>query len=299
MNTEESTVCPLNSAVILDGRKLRDARTGALKKEFSAFLEKPVLVIIQVGDLAESDAYIRQKVKFGELLGVPVIHKKFPDSIDEKVLIEAIRTLNHDTAVKGVIVQLPIPSRFSTQKIIDEIDQVKDVDGLTLNNKKRFEGGDKQAVVPATARGVLTLLRGYHIPVSGRKVTVIGRSTLVGSPIATLLSREGASVTTCHRGTEKIPEKAKGADVLIVATGNPHLVTKEYVSPEQTVIDVGINSIEGQKLEEEIPSRKIVGDVDFEGVKDIVGAISPVPGGVGPMTVLSLFENLKDACRRS
>jgi methylenetetrahydrofolate dehydrogenase (NADP+)/methenyltetrahydrofolate cyclohydrolase len=118
---------------------------------------------------------------------------------------------------------------------------------------------------------------------------------LVGAPIATLLLREGATVTVCHSQTENVPEKSRTADILIVAIGRPHFVTKDYVSSGQTVVDVGINSVQGEKLEEEIPKRRLVGDVDFEGVKDIVGAISPVPGGVGPMTVLSLFENLIDS----
>jgi len=281
--------------VILDGRKLRDIGCARLKAEIDKSGTKPTLVIIQVGDVAESSAYIRQKKKFAEKIGALVHHKQFPDSVSQAELIAAIGKFNHDSSIHGVILQLPVPARLDKQKIIDTIFWEKDVDGLTSFNKKMFESGDKRAIVPATARGVLSLLRGYGISVSGKRVTVIGRSALVGAPIATLLSREGAAVIVCHKGTEDIPGKSRAADILVVAAGSPHLVTKDYVSPGQTIVDVGINSVFGEKLEDEIPRKKLVGDVDFEGVSGVVGAVSPVPGGVGPMTVLSLFENLKDS----
>lgn len=289
--------------IILDGRKLRDLGVDRLKAVIEKSGKKPTLAIIQVGDLSESNAYINQKKKFAEKIGAVVTHKQFPDDVSEQTLISEIEKLNGDSSVSGIIFQLPVPARLDKQKIIDAIVLEKDTDGLTSENKKLFEAGDPRAVAPATARGVLSLLRGYDIPVYGKKVTIIGRSALVGAPIAVLLKREGAEVTVCHRGTSDISGKCRTADILIVSAGNPLMVTKEYVSPGQIVVDVGINSIEKtesdpvsvEKLEYEIPKRRIVGDVDFDAVKNIVGAISPVPGGVGPMTVLSLFENLVSA----
>jgi len=281
--------------LILDGRRLRDAGILRLKEKIEGGDTKPTLAVMQVGDLQESNAYIEQKRKFAEKIGAGFMHLKFPEDVTEAILIAEINKLNENKAVQGIIVQLPIPKHLDKNIIIDSISTAKDTDGLTSANKKLFEAGDKRAVVPATARGVLSLLRGYGVEVKGKKAAVIGRSALVGAPIATLLLREGATVTVCHSQTADVPAKTSVADILIVAIGRPHFVTKEYVSPGQIVVDVGINSIQGEKLEEELPKRRLVGDVDFEGVKEIVGAISPAPGGVGPMTVLSLFENLLDA----
>lgn len=299
MNPPE-TAKEKNKAVeplLLDGRALRDARIIRLREAVAKSGTRPTLAILQVGDLEESRAYIDQKKKFAEKIGAIMLHKKFPEDIGEHALVDSVNELNRDASVNGVIVQLPIPEKLSKQKIIDAIAISKDVDGLTSTNKKLFMAGDKRATVPATARGVLSLLKGYGIAVSGKKVTVIGRSQLVGAPIAVLLASEGADVTVCHRETEGVPEKSRSADILVVAIGVPRFITKEYVSPGQTVVDVGINLVTGEKLEDEIPKRQLVGDVDFESVKSVVSGISPVPGGVGPMTVLSLFENLLDAAK--
>lgn len=279
---------------ILDGKVLRDAGILKLRTAINSSATVPTLVIIQVGNLSESNAYIEQKKKFAEKIGAIVIHQKFPETVEEGELLKLIGGFNHSGDVHGIIVQLPIPTRLAKQLIIDAINIEKDVDGLTTQNKKLFEAGDRRAVVPATARGVLSLLRGYGVEVAGKKVTVIGRSALVGTPIATSLAREGATVIVCNRTTIDIPSKCKSADILVVAVGSPRFITKEYVSLGQIVVDVGINSVSGEKLDEELPKKILVGDVDFESVKGLVGAISPVPGGVGPMTVLSLYENLCD-----
>ncbi len=294
MMKREQTSKP--EAVILDGRKVRNALVPAMKEGLEKSGAKPTLVIIQVGSLEESSAYIKQKKNFAYTIGAIVAHKQFPDRVSEHDLIATINELNVDRAVHGIILQLPIPPHLDKQKIIDAIALSKDVDGLTSENKKRFEAGDRSAVVPATARGVLSLLKGYGISVKGKKATVLGRSALVGAPIATLLAREGATVTVCHSETLNVPEKSREADILVVAIGRPRFVTSEYVKVGAVVVDVGINSVSGEKLEDEIPKRTLVGDVDFESVKTLASAISPVPGGVGPMTVLSLFENLVSAC---
>lgn len=280
--------------LILDGTSLRDSSVKSMREMILKNGKKPLLAIIQIGKLASSNAYIDKKKEFAEKIGALTRHIIFPDTVLESELIAEIEKLNKNSSVHGIILQLPIPANLDKQTIIDAVDILKDVDGLTSENKRRFEAGETGAIVPATARGVLSLLKAYGISIRGKKVTIIGRSALVGAPIATLLRREGASVTVCHSQSADIPGKSRSADILVVAVGKPSFVTKDFVSPGQVVIDVGINSVIGEKLEEEISKRKLVGDVDFNSVKDIVGAISPVPGGVGPMTVLSLFENLLD-----
>jgi methylenetetrahydrofolate dehydrogenase (NADP+)/methenyltetrahydrofolate cyclohydrolase len=217
--------------LILNGRVLRDQGIIRLAKKISESGKKPTLAILQVGDLAESKAYIEQKRKFAEKIGAGFVHKQFPNDVNEESLIKEISELNHNPQINGVILQLPVPQHLDKQKIIDTIILAKDTDGLTSENKKLFEAGDSRAVIPATARGVLSLLNGYGISLSDKKVTVIGRSALVGGPIAVLAKRKGATVTVCHRGTEDIPGKCRQADVLVVAVGQPKFATKEFVSP--------------------------------------------------------------------
>lgn len=264
---------------ILDGKIIRDETIIKLKNEVESFSIKPVLAIIQVGDLEESNKYIKSKKVFGEKIGAEIRHVKLADNISEVDLISEIQKLNNDEKVWGIITQLPLPSALKEKqsKIIEEIDPKKDVDGLTSQSK----------FTPATARGILNLLDYYKIDVNEKKVVVMGRSNLVGRPTAKALVARGAKVTVVHSQTENPKEITKAADILIVAIGKASLVDETYVSPEQIVIDVGINMQDG----------KLVGDVNFEKVKDIVLAITPVPGGIGPLTVASLFENLVETHR--
>ena len=348
-------------AQILDGRIVRDKIAEDLKKEISRLRVKSrdskcKLVIIQVGDLPESNTYIRQKVLFGEKIGAIVEHIKLPENISQEDLISQISTLNSQLSTHGIIVQMPIPKHLDKDKIVDTINPVKDVDGQTSTNIKllfvgsshysssrRREVTDKNIIdskvssryartitndgyVPATTKGILTLLDHYKIPVAGKNVVIIGRSSLVGKPTALALLNRDATVTICHSKTRNLAQVTRNADVLIVAVGKPKLITKEYVSKEQVVVDVGINVIADRlttndkrlkpsfakvfdpeasdrramegKPETEPSDRKLVGDVDFENVSQIVKAISPVPGGCGPMTVASLFQNLLEAYNR-
>ena len=282
--------------IILDGRKLRDKRKQKLVRYIKEVNNVPTLAIVQVGQNPESSAYIEQKKLFGKSVGSYIVHKKFPEDVALDNLHQTIDEYNQDKKISGIIVQLPLPENFNQQEVIDWIDPAKDVDGLTSENTKKLLEGSPR-FIPATAKGVATLLKEYGIDVSGKKVTVIGRSALVGRPTAEILKRQGATVTVCHRGTVDIKEKTIGADIIVVAAGHSHLVTDEYVCEGQVVIDVGINTLSGEHFDEEIPGKKYVGDVDFEKVSKKVAAISPVPGGVGPMTVLSLFENLIEAHR--
>jgi methylenetetrahydrofolate dehydrogenase (NADP+)/methenyltetrahydrofolate cyclohydrolase len=277
----------------LDGKAVREAtrsRLSALVKQHG----KPIiLAIIQVGDRADSTAYIKQKKLFGESIGVTVRHEQFSETVSEQEVVSVIEKLNKSEEIQGIIVQLPLPETLDAHTIIETILPSKDVDGLTgANLKLLFE--NRPGLIPATARGVLSLLDFYNIEISGKHVVIIGRSLLVGKPLALSLLSRNATVTVCHRRSGDLIPYTKAADIVVVATGVPGLLTKDHVKEGQVIVDVGINVITSvtEKLVEEIPARKLVGDVDFEAVEKEVAWISPVPGGVGPTTVAALFENV-------
>ncbi len=272
------------SAKILSGREVRDSLVPTLRdRVFRLKTEKgivPLLSIIQVGDRPDSTSYIGAKKRFAEKIGVLCRHLKFEESISEDEFLSAIKKENEDVAIHGIIVQLPLPAHINRENIIQAILPSKDADGLTGKCPK-------PSVIPATARGIRDLFRHYSIELKGKSVTVVGRSILVGKPIAELCNNEGAKVTVCHSGTIDLAKETKDSDILIVATGKPHLIGPDHVKEGQIVIDVGISKdLEGL----------IMGDVDFDRVSQIVSAITPVPGGVGPMTVCALFLNLLDLC---
>ena len=253
-------------------------------------MQKPTLAIIQVGKREESNAYIARKKKFGESIGASVLHEQFEENVSTEVLLSKIARLNADASVHGIIVQLPLPPALDKTRIQNAILPRKDVDGL----------GEASAHIPATARGIAELLAFYGILVRGKKVAVLGRSALVGAPTAELLQKKGAKVTVCHRDTPNTKEITRASDVIVVAIGNPHLIDASYFRDDRTqvVVDVGVTAVRKEgfvRLEEEIGKVMLKGDVAFESVKDKVSAISPVPGGVGPMTVAALFENLLDS----
>lgn len=271
--------------LILNGKEVRDVLMKELSETIQTFETVPTLVIIQVGDRADSTSYINQKKIFAEKIGAKVIHKHYTDPVSQEEVLEDIKHFNKDIHIHGIIVQIPLPSTLNKDILIEAINPAKDVDGLTTTNANYLLENSPKAIVPATTRGILSLLKYYNIPVEGKTVTVVGRSNLVGKPTAIALSNKKAFVTVAHSLTENLKSVCVQSEILIVAIGDPLFITKEYVKPGQVVIDVGINTL----------NSKLVGDVAFEEVKDIVTAITPVPGGVGPMTVLSLFQNLVDA----
>lgn len=274
-------------AQILDGRIPRDQIILRLKKRVQLLNPKPALAIVQVGNRAESNAYIKQKKIFAEKIGVVVKHLQLASNISERSLLEKIKKLNKDSSVHGVIVQLPISEHLNELDIIKAINPQKDVDGLTPGSK----------FVPATAKGILSLLDFYEFKLKGARAVVVGRSMLVGKPTALALLNRDVTVTVAHKQTKNLKEVTKTADILVVAIGDPKFIDSKYVKKGQVVVDVGINT-KKLSLKEEIATGKsqvLVGDVNFEKVKGIVRAISPVPGGVGAMTVASLFENLVEA----
>jgi methylenetetrahydrofolate dehydrogenase (NADP+)/methenyltetrahydrofolate cyclohydrolase len=263
--------------ILLDGRKAREHYISLLQKRISELSFTPCLVIIQIGNRPDSDAFIKAKKSFALKIGVKEIHAQLPENANEAEVISIIQKYNEDASVQGIIVQLPLPKHLNPDKIIEAIAPTKDTDGLTLDHIS----------MPATARGVKELLEFYNVSLPGKKVTVIGRSKLVGTPIAEMCEKENAILTVCDSKTADIPEKARGSDILVVAIGKKNFIDESYVKPGQVVVDVGITRDEAGML---------VGDVDFLKVSSIVEMITPVPGGVGQMTVLALFENLIDAC---
>lgn len=274
-----------SNMIILDGKKLNKEISTILKKKIASFPTSPKLNIIQIGDNSASNVYIKRKIKYAEEIGAKVEVINFPSDILESDVIQLINKANEDKQVNGIIVQLPIPENLNLSKIINEISPAKDVDGLTAKNIYKLVCNDPSGLVPATARGVVTLLQKNNIEISGQKVLVIGRSLLVGKSMALYFLNQNATVTICHSQTKNLKEHTKNADIIVVATGNPGLLNDEIIGENQVIVDVGISIVEG----------KIFGDADIVE-EDKIQAISPVPGGVGPMTVASLFENLVQTC---
>lgn len=282
---------------ILSGNIVRDIRLIELVKEFSEIKPAPELAIIQVGDRPDSAAYIKAKILFAEKVGVIAHHIHLPDSSAQDDVISEIKKCNENQLIKGIIVQLPLPSRLDRDAIINAILPRKDIDGQTAFNVQCLHEGRPDAIVPATARGIKELLSYNKIDIKNKKVTVIGRSALVGTPVAQVFAHDGAAVTVAHSKTLDLTKETVPADVIIVAVGKPRLISAEHVRSGQVIVDVGITREGEVGLDYK---AKLVGDVDFEAVSKAIGptgAITPVPGGVGPMTVLGLFENLLDASR--
>jgi len=282
--------------ILLDGRKVRDEIAMTLQRKIEACLSKPELAIVQIGDRKESASYIQQKKIFGERIGVVVRHRILPVSVSDNEVTEEIRKLNADNSISGIIIQLPLPDSLNRQRLLDVITPMKDVDGLGSENVSA-RGRSVPYLWPATARGIMELLDFYGIAVQGKKIAVLGRSDLVGKPTAEILRSRGALVSVCHSETHDTASITRESDIIVVAIGKPHFIGASYTRDDKTqvVVDVGITAVKdggAVRLEEEIPRKRILGDVDFEAVKDRVAAISPVPGGVGPMTVAALFENL-------
>jgi methylenetetrahydrofolate dehydrogenase (NADP+)/methenyltetrahydrofolate cyclohydrolase len=272
--------------ILLDGRIARAHYLPLLIERIKGLSFTPCLVIIQIGNRADSDAFIRAKKSLAQKIGVKEIHIQLDEKVTQSEVLDVIYKYNKDKDVQGIIVQLPLPLHLNTETIIDSIDPKKDVDGLTPLNIKRLVDGHEEAIIPATARGIRQLCRFYNIDFFGKKVVVVGRSTLVGKPVALMCLNENATVVVCHSKTKNIENETKNADILVVAIGKKHFINQKHIKNGQIIIDVGITRNE----------EGLHGDVDFHKVKDIVEMITPVPGGVGQMTVLSLFENLVDAC---
>jgi methylenetetrahydrofolate dehydrogenase (NADP+)/methenyltetrahydrofolate cyclohydrolase len=270
--------------MILDGKKEAALLREEIKKEITALKEKynkaPGLTVILIGDFAPSQIYVRNKEKNSKEVGINSEVVKYSKDISEKEVLEKINELNSDNNVSGILVQLPLPAQINKEKIINAINPKKDVDGFNPINVGNLASGYK-SVIPCTPLGCLYLIKKVEKNLSGKHAVIIGRSNLNGKPMAQLLLKENCTVTIIHSKTKDLKTECQKADILVVAVGVAKLVKNDWVKKDSIIIDVGINKV----------GEKIVGDVDFEQVKDKVKAITPVPGGVGPMTIACLLKN--------
>ncbi len=268
-------------AIILDGKKLRDKIFENLKQRLNNMSEKPTLAVILVGDDPASQIYVKNKKKTAENLGINSIVINYPSDISENILLDKIQELNNDNKITAILVQLPLPKHIDKFKIIDAIAPEKDVDGLTPYNSGKLFAGEEPYVYPCTPKGILLLLDEYNIELEGKHVVVIGRSNLVGKPVAQMLLNRNATVTMCHSHTKNLSDITKTADIVVSAVGK-NIIGEKILKSDCVVVDVGIfKDVNG----------KICGDVDFASASKIAAYISPVPGGVGPMTIASLMLN--------
>ena len=255
----------------------------------------PSLAVVLIGDDPASRVYVRNKVKFCAEVGIRSIEHKCPANVDQKEVIDIVRTLNANPDIDGILVQLPLPDHLDEARIIEEIDPAKDVDGLTESSAGRLVLG-KSGLRPCTPTGCVILAKKALSNLSGKKCVVIGRSILVGKPAALLFLEQNCTVTIAHSRTQNIKVLCRSADIIVAAVGRPEMVKAEWVKPGACVIDVGINRVPDPKR----PGKyKLVGDVDTQGVKSVAGFVTPVPGGVGPMTIACLLLNtVLAACAR-
>ena len=275
-------------AIILDGKNLRDKIFCDLKAKLDKMPKKPTLAVILVGDNPASQIYVRNKKRTAENLGINSLVINYPSDVSENELLVKIDELNNDNSVTAILVQLPLPEHINKFKVLDSISPKKDVDGLTPYNSGKLFAGEEPYVYPCTPKGILLLLDEYNIELNGKHVVVIGRSNLVGKPVAQMLLKRNATVTMCHSHTKNLSEIKKTADIVVSAVGK-NVIGEKMLKSDCVVIDVGIfRDVEG----------KVRGDVDFESVSKIAAYISPVPGGVGPMTIASLMLNTVELFNR-
>lgn len=267
-------------ATILDGKKCSEKRLELLKEEIEDSGLEPRLATVIVGNDPASQMYVRMKHKACEQVGIVSVGVELPPESTARAVVDKVRALNRDGDIDGILVQLPLPKQVDAERVIGAISPDKDVDGYHPENMGHLFLG-KPRFSSCTPTGIMTLLKEYDIPIAGARAVIAGRSIDVGRPMAALLLNADATVTICHSKTKDLAEELWRADILVSAIGKPHFITAAMVKPGAVVIDVGINQLNG----------KLVGDVDFEAVKETASAITPVPGGVGPMTIATLMEN--------
>lgn len=270
---------------IINGKEISAQIKDELKEKVANAKKDICLAVIQVGDDPASSVYVGNKKKACAYIGIKSLAYELPETTTEDELLELIDKLNEDDKVHGILVQLPVPKHINEDKIIERISPLKDVDGFHTMNVGALSIG-KKGFVSCTPAGVIELLKRSDIEISGKSCVVIGRSNIVGKPMAMLLLRENGTVTICHSRTQNLKEICKQADILVVAIGKPKMIDETYIKPGAVVIDVGIHRDENNKL---------CGDVDYDSVYPVAGAITPVPGGVGPMTIAMLMNNCVEA----
>ena len=272
--------------MLIDGKLVASQVESEVREELGRLGYSPSLVVIRIGNDPASEVYVRNKARKAKELGLRGTELIFDESMTQAALLGEIDRLNHDDDVDGILVQLPLPKQIDSKKVIRAIDPQKDVDGFHPINVGLLHLG-QPSLVPCTPAGVIRLIGSTGVKIEGAHAVVIGRSDIVGKPVAALLLRENATVTVCHSRTREIASIARQADILVAAIGKPRFVTADMVKRGAVVIDVGINRVDG----------KLAGDVDFEAVRDKASWITPVPGGVGPMTIAMLMSNTVAAAR--
>lgn len=266
---------------LIDGKALAAQIKKNIQSTVNTLSNKPGLAVVIVGDDPASQVYVNAKAKACQEIGFYSEVHRLPGATTETELLDLIQRLNTDPQIHGILVQLPLPEHLNEEKITYAIEPRKDVDCFHPYNTGKIFNGDLSGVLPCTPAGCVELIKTTGLQLSGKKVIVIGRSNIVGKPAAMLMLNENCTVTICHSRTKDLAQEVKQADIIIAAVGRAKMVTKDMVKPGAIVIDVGTNKVDG----------KLVGDVDFEAVKDIAGYITPVPGGVGPMTIAMLMKN--------
>jgi methylenetetrahydrofolate dehydrogenase (NADP+) / methenyltetrahydrofolate cyclohydrolase len=278
------------AAAIIDGKAVAAQVRERVREQVAAYSAEtgrvPALATVLVGEDPASQIYVRNKHTASEEAGMRSVHQGLPANASQQELLELIRRLNEDAGVDGILVQLPLPDQIDPDAVLNVLDPGKDVDGLTPTNAGRLASG-APGLVPCTPAGVMELLRHEEVELEGAEAVVVGRSNLVGRPVASLLLGANATVTTCHSRTRDLAAVCARGDVLVAAVGSPQLIGADAVKPGATVIDVGMNRSDDG----------LVGDVDFEAVREVAGALTPVPGGVGPMTIAMLLVNTLAAAR--
>ncbi|MBA2869949.1 methylenetetrahydrofolate dehydrogenase (NADP+)/methenyltetrahydrofolate cyclohydrolase [Anoxybacillus calidus] len=280
------------TAQIISGTELAKEKRAQLAKEVQQLKNEgiePGLAVVLVGDNPASRSYVKAKQKACEEIGIRSVLLEFPDTITEQFLLEQIERLNLDDSIHGILVQLPLPKQIDELKVIEKIAPEKDVDGFHPLNIGRMVAGQK-AFLPCTPYGILYMVQSLGVEIAGKHVVVIGRSNIVGKPVGQLFLKENATVTYCHSKTKNLADMTRQADILIVAVGKPNLIGAEYVKKGAIVIDVGVNRLENGKL---------CGDVNFDEVKEVASYLTPVPKGVGPMTITMLLHNTVQAAREN
>ena len=278
--------------ILIDGKKAAAELRDELKKEVSSLKDKynkvPGLTVILIGDLTPSQIYVRNKEKSANEVGLKSEVIKYPDSVEEKTVLDKIQELNEDETVSGILVQLPLPKHIDKQKVIETIDPSKDVDGFHPMNVGNLSSGYESSV-PCTPLGCYLLIKKIEPNLNGKKAVIVGRSNLNGKPMTQLLLKENCTVTITHSKTKDLKEECLEANIIVAAVGIPELIKGDWVREGTIVIDVGINKTE----------KGIVGDVNFDEVSKVAKALTPVPGGVGPMTIACLLKNTIDCFKRS
>tara|TARA_A100000164_G_C21819797_1_gene729775 strand:+ start:66 stop:911 length:846 start_codon:yes stop_codon:yes gene_type:complete len=278
--------------ILIDGKKIAAELRDELKKEVSSlktrYKKTPGLSVILIGDLTPSQIYVKNKEKSAIEVGLKSNIIRYPDTVNEKIILDKIDELNHDETVSGILVQLPLPKHIDKQKIIEMIDPLKDVDGFHPMNVGNLSSGYK-SLIPCTPLGCYLLIKKIEPNLNGKKAVIIGRSNLNGKPMAQLLLQENCTVTVSHSKTKDLRAECLQADIIVAAAGIPELVKGDWVKKDAIVIDVGINKTD----------KGIVGDVAFEEVSKKAKALTPVPGGVGPMTIACLLKNTISCFKRS